>query len=138
MVTAAPTEDFVTESQQISAHVFLMVNDTEHQQPDRVVDAALIYRDEFLHLPSCGERSSRGRVQSCLSIMCRLVTVRSADSIIVMDQGRIAEQGTHDELVAAGGIYAGLAARQGGAGHDMAPTLPEAVCDGAFSGFCVI
>ena len=53
--------------------------------------------------------------------------MRSADSIVVMDQGRIAEQGTHDELVAAGGIYAGLAARQGAAGQDMAPTLPEAV-----------
>ena len=53
--------------------------------------------------------------------------MRSADTIVVMDQGRIAEQGTHAELVAFGGIYAGLAARQSDAGRDMAPTLPEAV-----------
>ena len=38
----------------------------------------------------------------------RLSTVRYADEILVVDGGRIAERGTHDELVAAGGRYAGL------------------------------
>jgi len=42
----------------------------------------------------------------------RLATVRKADRIIVMDKGRIVEEGTHDVLAARGGLYARLARLQ--------------------------
>jgi ATP-binding cassette subfamily B protein len=42
----------------------------------------------------------------------RVSTVRDADRIFVLDQGRIVERGTHDQLVAAGGLYAALHRRQ--------------------------
>src|SRR5215510_11337291 len=56
------------------------------------------------------ERVSRGRTS--LVIAHRLSTIVGADEIIVLDQGRIAERGTHAQLLASGGLYASMWNRQ--------------------------
>jgi ATP-binding cassette, subfamily B, bacterial len=50
--------------------------------------------------------------RTTLVIAHRLATVRQADRIVVMEDGRIVEQGPHNQLVAAGGLYARLASLQ--------------------------
>jgi ATP-binding cassette, subfamily B, bacterial len=65
-------------------------------QTERAVQAALA-------------RLVEGR--TTIAIAHRLSTVRSADQIVVLDGGRIVETGTYDELIASGGRFAALAAR---------------------------
>ncbi len=52
------------------------------------------------------------RSRTSLIIAHRIATVKDADRIIVMSEGRIAEQGTHNELIAKGGLYAHMVERE--------------------------
>ena len=61
--------------------------------------------------------------RTTLVIAHRLSTVRHADRIVVMDQGRIVESGSHDELIAAGGAYVNLWRVQAGLRQDEALAL---------------
>ena len=82
-------------------------------------DAPLLLLDEAT---SALDAESEAKVQAALDnligkrttivIAHRLATVRAADRIIVMDGGRIVEEGTHESLSAAGGLYARLASLQ--------------------------
>ena len=65
------------------------------------------------------DRLAEGR--TTIAIAHRLSTVRDADEIVVLDGGAIAERGTHEELLAAGGRYAQLTSA--GTQRDAAPVL---------------
>jgi len=58
------------------------------------------------------DRLMRGK--TVLAIAHRLSTIAALDRLVVMDRGRIIEQGTHAALIAAGGLYCELWARQSG------------------------
>jgi ABC-type multidrug transport system fused ATPase/permease subunit len=64
------------------------------------------------------ERLARDR--TTIVIAHRLSTVREADAIVVFDEGRVVEVGGHATLLARGGLYAHLVARQLAAGAAMA------------------
>lgn len=50
--------------------------------------------------------------RTSIIISHRISTVKDADKIIVLSNGKIAEQGTHDKLIESGGIYADLYYKQ--------------------------
>lgn len=86
-------------------------------------DAPILILDEATsHLDALNERAVRTALdalksdRTTLVIAHRLSTVREADVIVVMSQGRVAEIGSHDELMRGSGLYAQLVATQLGAG----------------------
>ncbi len=50
--------------------------------------------------------------RTCFIVAHRLSAVRDADHILVLDEGTVVEEGTHQDLVRKGGIYAGIHRRQ--------------------------
>jgi len=52
------------------------------------------------------------QTRTSLIIAHRIATVKDADHVVVMDKGQIVEQGTHDSLIAANGMYARMVERE--------------------------
>jgi ATP-binding cassette subfamily B protein len=73
-----------------------------------VLDEATAHLDSESELLVQAALANALRGRTSIVIAHRLSTVREADQIVVVDGGRVVERGTHDDLLAAGGLYADL------------------------------
>ncbi|HEX3246474.1 MAG TPA: ATP-binding cassette domain-containing protein, partial [Chloroflexota bacterium] len=95
-------------------------------------DAQLLILDEATsHLDAVNEREVRDALarlmvgRTTLVIAHRLSTIRDADKIVVLDRGRVVEQGTHADLLRQNGMYATLVARQLVSADEEEDPFPE-------------
>jgi ATP-binding cassette, subfamily B, multidrug efflux pump len=77
-----------------------------------VLDDALSAVDTYTEEEILSRLGNVMRQRTSIIVAHRVSTVRDADQIFVLDRGRIAERGRHDQLVAQGGLYATLYKRQ--------------------------
>ena len=144
--SGAPREAVIAAAQAVHAHDFITAlphgYDTRLDQRGQnlsqgqrqllgfaralVADPAILILDEATaNVDSFTEARIQAALRTLLKgrtsliIAHRLATIRDADRIFVLDQGHLVEQGRHDDLVAAAGLYASLVAR-GGASFDDA------------------
>jgi ATP-binding cassette, subfamily B, bacterial len=93
--------------------------------------SVVVLDEATAHLDSESEAAIQRALATALSgrtslvIAHRLSTVRAADQILVVNGGQITERGTHDELLAAGGTYAGLYRTQFAPQAALRPILQE-------------
>jgi ABC-type multidrug transport system fused ATPase/permease subunit len=71
-----------------------------------ILDEATSALDTLTERTIQKQLTTLSRRKTIIAIAHRLSTVRRADSIVVMDQGRVAEVGSHNALIAKGGLYA--------------------------------
>jgi len=72
--------------------------------------------------------------RTTLAIAHRLSTIKDADTILVMEDGRIVERGDHAELLAADGLYANLWGVQAGEIEDLPESFVERASQGSVGG----
>lgn len=77
-----------------------------------ILDDALSAVDTYTEEEILAQLRSVMRARTSILVSHRISTVRGADQIVVLEQGRVAERGTHDQLVARDGLYAAMYKKQ--------------------------